>query len=324
MSGWEIFIVVILVIIIIALLLILAIGHFAVNYALVPGQGAEKREIDTADEGPHIHQDHYAAERELSRHLTEEWLTTVESDAVSIKTEDGLTLNGHVFRQEGSDKWVIVVHGYQAYEELTFAHARVFHAAGYNVLTYNLRAHGNSEGKYIGFGYLDQDDLLLWTEAIISKHADASIVFHGTSMGGATVLLASAREELPENVKVIIDDCGFSSIRDIFTLELDKRFGIGPRPVLDIANFFAKGKAGYYLSDGEIPKYLGTSRTPTLVVHGTADDFVPVSMSEENFAAIPHAEKKLVYIEGAGHAEAHIVDYEKYYAEVFAFIDKYL
>ena len=79
------------------------------------------------------------------------------------------------------------------------------------------RAHGASEGKYIGFGCLDRNDLVRWIEYVISLLGeDCEILLHGTSMGGATALMASGLE-LPNNVKGIISDSAFTSPAEVFS-----------------------------------------------------------------------------------------------------------
>ena len=57
------------------------------------------------------------------------------------------------------------------------------------------RSHGDSEGEYIGFGCLDRMDALGWIEWLVGRCGeDMEILLHGTSMGGATVLMASGLE----------------------------------------------------------------------------------------------------------------------------------
>ena len=62
-------------------------------------------------------------------------------------------------------------------------------------------------------------------------------------MGAATVLMASG-EELPNNVKAIIEDSGYTSVWDIFASEAKARFNLPEFPVLNmfeiVANYRAK------------------------------------------------------------------------------------
>lgn len=69
------------------------------------------------------------------------------------------------------------------------------------MLLVDARAHGQSEGKFIGFGCKDRYDALKWIDWMIKKAGNGiRIVLMGNSMGGATVLMASGLN-LPEQVK---------------------------------------------------------------------------------------------------------------------------
>ena len=117
-----------------------------------------------------------------------------------------------------------------------------YYEMGYNVLLPNNRAHGNSEGNYIGMGWLDKDDIACWVNWINKQDPNAKIILHGVSMGAATTMMASG--ENLNNVVGYIEDCGYTSVWDIFASELDKRFSLPTFPVLNISNGVAKLKAG--------------------------------------------------------------------------------
>ena len=103
---------------------------------------------------------------------------------------------------------------------------RPYYEHGYNVLLPDDRASGKSEGNHIGMSYLDKDDMKLWINWILNEDPDAKIIVHGVSMGGATSMMLS--EDNPEQVVCYIEDCGYTSVYDIFSSELDKRFGLPP------------------------------------------------------------------------------------------------
>ena len=81
------------------------------------------------------------------------------------------------------------------------------------MLQTDARAHGESEGDYIGFGCLDRKELLKWIDWVIDYCGDdTEIYLHGISMGASTALMASGLD-LPSQVKGIISDCEFTSPR---------------------------------------------------------------------------------------------------------------
>ena len=70
-----------------------------------------------------------------------------------------------------------------------------------------------------------------------------SIVLHGISMGGATVLMVSG-EELSDNVKAIVADCSYTSAYDEFKYYL-KNKGCPPFLLLPSATLLSKKTVGY-------------------------------------------------------------------------------
>ena len=59
-------------------------------------------------------------------------------------------------------------------------------------------------------GWHERFDIVDLSNYIASTYKNSQIVLFGVSMGAATVMSASG-EKLPRNVKVIIEDCGYTS-----------------------------------------------------------------------------------------------------------------
>ena len=158
---------------------------------------------------------------------------------------DGLNLFGDVFNTDTqSHKWLIAIHGYTGKREHMYSYARFYAEKGYNILTPDMRSHGDSEGKLIGMGWLDKEDVKLWIDYVLDIDPEAEIVLHRVSMGGATVMM-TAGEDLPDNVKAVIDDCGYTSVWDEFTDEAKYLFNISQFPILYTASAITKLRAGY-------------------------------------------------------------------------------
>ena len=131
-------------------------------------------------------------------------------EEMTIRSYDGLKLKG-IFYPGVSDKTIIWIHGYTSHAERESAFPGLFyHSLGFNVLIPYLRAHGPSEGKYIAWGALETQDMMLWAEAVNQIHPNGSILFHGLSMGGG-IALDLATQEM-KNVKAIISDAPSVSI----------------------------------------------------------------------------------------------------------------
>ncbi|CAH0247394.1 2-succinyl-6-hydroxy-2, 4-cyclohexadiene-1-carboxylate synthase [Peribacillus simplex] len=136
-----------------------------------------------------------------------------QPDEMSIVSADQLRLSAKLYENNTQGhKWAIVVHGYTGKNHQMIRWVRNFHENGYNVLAPDLRGHGKkSERDYIGMGWDDRKDMLLWIKQITDKDPQADIALFGISMGGAIVMMTSG-ERPPSNVKVIVEDCIYSSV----------------------------------------------------------------------------------------------------------------
>ena len=193
---------------------------------------------------------------------------------------------------------MICVHGFHSYHYREFAYyIRFYHELGYNILLPDNRAHGQSEGHYIGFGWLDRLDILEWIKKMEEyfHNEPMSIVLHGISMGGATVLMVSG-EELSDNVKAIVADCSYTSAYDEFKYYL-KNKGCPPFLLLPSATLLSKKTVGYNFKQASAVNQVKKSKTPTLFIHGNQDHFVPTYMALELYNAC-QAEKKLLIVNG--------------------------
>ncbi len=252
--------------------------------------------------------------------LTDEWMDSAKRTVVSIKSGDELDLVGDVFTTDSnSHKWLIAIHGYTGEREHMYAYARFYAEKGYNILTPDMRSHGDSEGKLIGMGWLDKEDVKLWIDYILDIDPEAEIVLHGVSMGGATVMMTSG-EDLPDNVKAIIDDCGYTSVWDEFTDEARYLFHISQFPILYTASAISKVRAGYSFQEASAIEQVKKTRIPIFFIHGSEDNFVNTDMVYSLYDACP-TQKDLYVVEGAGHGQSLYLDPDLYFDKVFSFID---
>lgn len=247
-----------------------------------------------------------------------QWLSE-NSVNVSLKSQDNLNLHAAYIEQK-SHIYMIMVHGYRGDGASIISPIKQMKKAGYNLLIPDLRGHGFSEGDYIGMGWDDREDIIQWIDYLLSKDPHASIILYGVSMGGATVMDV-AGEKLPHQVKAIIEDCGYTSVWDIFKAHIDMN-NIESEVALHMASLVTKIRAGYYLEDVRPIEQVKKSQTPMLFIHGAEDNFVPFAMVNELYNAATCPKEKLV-IQGAGHANSCSVNSELYYQTIFHFIEKY-
>lgn len=229
---------------------------------------------------------------------------------------DGLKLHATYFpsikESTGKKRVVICFHGYTSKGLADFTGLTDYYFRhGYAMLHPDARAHGDSEGQYIGFGCLDRKDALGWIDWVLKKcGTDVDIFLHGVSMGGATVLMASGLE-LPPQVKGIISDCGFTSPKEVFTHVLNTMYHLPAFPIIPAANIVNKKLAGYGMDECNAKREVEKAKVPILFIHGSKDTFVPVKMCHELYDCCASPKKKLI-VEGAVHGESYFKDMEAY------------
>lgn len=221
--------------------------------------------------------------------------------------------------QHANKKTVIIAHGYRGNGQTMAPYAKLFYQLGYNVLLPDNRAHGNSSGKYVTFGWLDRLDYLGWINQVIQFNGAASeIVLFGVSMGAATVCMLSG-EKLPAQVKGIISDCAYSDVKDELVYLLKKQFHLPSFPIYPLVSRINVQKMGYSLDEVSAVTQLKNNHLPILFIHGSNDEFVPSAMVLENYNATT-AKKFLWVVDGAGHAESFWLKPDEYRQQIVTFL----
>lgn len=254
------------------------------------------------------------------------WLA-LDKKPVELKTKDGLLLKGeYVPAARPTKKIAIVIHGFAVDHNANITYAQLMHQQGYNVLLADNRAAGRSQGRYIGFGYLEAKDYLAWIKQLIQQHGtDSEIVVYGTSLGGATTMLLSGMQP-PKQVKAYIEDCGYNDVREELYYEANGMYHLPmwlTRPMVETLSFYSNWLAGYHYGQAKPTTALKHNRRPMLFIHGDEDKFVPTRMIHDVYSA-SRGPKEQYIAKGAGHMDAYQVDPSKYETVVGNFLQKYV
>lgn len=249
------------------------------------------------------------------------WAYRQEYEPLEITSFDGLKLRGRLLRG-GEGPVVLCLHGYTSSGMMEFSpFIRFYHEAGYNIMIPDMRAHGESEGKYIGFGVLDRHDCAAWCREAVRLFASSDILIHGVSMGCATALMSTGLE-LPANVKGIIADCGYTCPMSQFKHTISMAYHFPHFPVLHAASLLCKLIAHWSFGEVDTLTLMPLCKLPVLFIHGTADDFVLVENTYKNYhaCAAQCAEKQLFLVKNAKHARSYYDDPYGYEEAVLRFV----
>ena len=252
----------------------------------------------------------------------EKWLNNSNKKDIYLTSNDGLFLHGILLQNDKikTDKWVIAVHGYDGRAYYMTGYGRKFLEMGFNVLMPDLRGFGLSEGKEISMGQLEKYDIICWINKLINEYNADEIVLFGISMGAATAML-TAGEKLPENVKCIIEDAGYSSVREEFEHNIKRIVHIPPYPTLWLIDIITRLRRKWsVLKDADCIKAVKRGRLPILFIHGSCDDFVPFEMHDKLYEASGSEIKEKLVVYGARHIESVVVDSELYWNKISEFL----
>ena len=261
-------------------------------------------------------------ENAVIKRLIEEF-REIPAEDVYIRSFDGLLLHGMYYHVADNAPLDIQLHGYNGNAFRDFCGGnKVSREAGRNSLVVEQRAHGLSQGETIPFGIRERRDCLSWVEYAIGRFGkDVKITLAGVSMGAATVLMAISLG-LPENVKAIIADCGYSSPKAIIR-KVARDQGFVPWLVYPFIWLGGRIFGGFNLTEASAVSSVAESKIPVLIIHGEADNFVPCYMAREIYDAC-RSEKELLTVPGAGHGLSYLIDSQLYEETVNDFLRRFL
>ena len=233
----------------------------------------------------------------------------------------------HAFYVEApqpTSKTAVIIHGYTDNAIRMMMIGYMYNRSlGYNILLPDLRYSGESEGSYLQMGWLDRKDVIQWMNVTNQIYGDSTqMVVHGISMGGATTMMISG-EPQPDYVKCFVEDCGYTSVWDQFSKELDEQFGLPEIPLMYTSSWLCNWKYGWSFEEASALKQVEKCHLPMLFIHGEKDDYVPTWMVYQLYEAKPQP-KELWIVPNADHATSYKRNKKVYTEKVKQFTDKYI
>lgn len=242
-------------------------------------------------------------------------------EEVSIRSTDGHRLYGKLYHIKEHAPLMLFFHGYHGtYAWDGYGVFQICKNNGINILMVDERAHGKSEGKATTFGIRERYDCKLWTEYAVRRFGEKTdLILAGVSMGAATVMMAS-KLGLPENVRAIVADCGFSEPAAIIK-ETIRKMKLPVKPLYLLVSLGAHVFGGFDLKEATALSAVKKLQIPILFIHGKEDTVVPLSMCEEIYESCAGKKEKLI-VEGADHANSAVVNFEAYEKAVMDFLNR--
>lgn len=239
---------------------------------------------------------------------------------VSFVTNDGLRLAGWwIPAANGTASTVVFLHGYAASKAQSLEVVPFLHRAGYQVLAFDFRAHGQSQGTYTTVGVDEVGDVRAALDWLASRgDVDATrVALFGWSMGAATAINAAAHG-LP--VRALVLDSPFASLDAVAARMLTRSTGLPPYPFAAATFAWAEWMTHRAITDDEPVRSAPRVGTPVLVIQGQFDSVLADDGRSVGDAAGKNATFWLV--PGAGHLAALREAPVEYQEKVLGFLGK--
>lgn len=212
------------------------------------------------------------------------------TDEVSIRTSDGEILNG-IFTRGNSNMVILYFHGNAGDLSQWQALSEDFRAFNFNVLMIDYRGYGKSTGEISEDGLYEDGESAY--RFLISQGFNANeIIIYGRSLGSGVATHVASKYP----VRYLVLEAGYSSLKE----------------VVEEKAFYLLPKFWFKLEFNNLEK-MPRITCPLLLIHGDADNVIPVSHSKRLYDAF-EGEKKLVIIAGGPHNNLNV--YNDYFESI--------
>jgi len=234
---------------------------------------------------------------------------------------EGADLAAWYVPRAGARAGIVLCHGHNDCRTQFHPLLRPLHEAGYALLLFDFRSMGLSGGSVCTYGYREQEDVLAALAWMRGEAGLQRVGLLGYSMGGATALLAAARDP---GVEAVVTDSAFARLEDMVE---QKFFYLPPRvrgPVSRSVRHWATRWAGDIIGEVDPEAALRAWQPrPLLLIHGEQDLLVPVEHARR-LARAGGERAELWTVPGAGHVAARRRAGREYYDRVTGFFGEHL
>ena len=216
---------------------------------------------------------------------------------------------------------IIVLHGIGSAKEVYFGFAKWLAEQGFNVVVYDQRAHGRSGGKYCTFGFYEKRDVSKVIDKVLSKFSKLPIGIHGTSLGGAVALQALAIEK---RLSFGIIESTFNTLENVIEEYSTDMLKFRSRWLVKRILSRAAQIAEFRPFDIKPVESCRQIEQPIFMVHGDADEKIPIAFNLDNFNALKTTHKEFFIVKDAGHDNVSEVGGALYQQKLLDFLNRCL
>ena len=240
---------------------------------------------------------------------------------VAFPSADNTILRGLLVERERPVGTIVLCHGYRGGKETLYRFADMF--PSHNLLFFDFRGHGESDGDYVTIGDLESLDVEGAALFAKARYPHLPLVIAGVSMGASSTLKALGRN--PHLCDAIVLDSPYATLHEIMQSVYDSQAPMPRFPFFSLAFY-----GGRYLTgcDFEVnpQEYIARLQVPAMLIHSCDDDFISPDHAVRLYAAAHNAPAKVRFwlTPPAEHGYAHHTHFQAYKKMMAKFFNKFL
>ena len=245
----------------------------------------------------------------------------LNAEHLHIRTIDGLSLSAYIIKSntDTQNGTIILLHGIRANKEHFLPLAKQLADSSYNSVIIDLRAHGESEGKYCTFGFLEKYDISILVDSLYNRSdLNKNIGIWGQSLGGSIAMQSMATTP---KIKYGIIESTFSDFDIIVHDYMQNYLGFD---IPFLTNYLiSRASKITYFEPSDVKPYLYARKIvqPIIISHGSLDDRITIDNGLKNFNNVSSSEKEFIEIVGANHLNLWEVGGQDYFNKIFKFLN---
>jgi pimeloyl-ACP methyl ester carboxylesterase len=247
-------------------------------------------------------------------------INNFRAQPVSFITTDSLKIAGLLIVRPQAKKNILICHGYRMAKERMHRFALMFPQD--NVLLFDYRAHGESDGESSSIGYYEKNDVVAALKFLQEDQRTQGlpIIGIGVSMGAVTLLSAAAESVV---CRAIILDAPFARLDEQTHRMITHRYKLPKFPFSFVARKFLEKLHNFKLTDVDSLVSAKNLQTPVLMIHSRDDNTVPIENGRRIYQCI-NVHKEFWVVSGSGHARIFTDKPLEYQERIHAFLSTVL
>ncbi len=246
-------------------------------------------------------------------------------ETLEVLTPDGLHLPAwFIPAGPGRAPGVVLVHGWESARDRTLPHAQVLHAAGFHVLTFDVRGHGANGPEALPLSVGEYaTDARAAVATLRARPEVSGVAILGHSMGAAGSLVATAADpHVAAVIAVATPADPYRLTRQTFRLARLPIPGPVAWPLAWLTTRVYLRPRGHTIESISATRAVQQIKVPVMLVHGDQDGVVPVGhlaqLAAARRATLPDAVTETMVVEGGRHS--WLYEFPAYRAAIARFL----